>query len=542
MNLAADLRCCEKCYGAGRLTKRPWSADQHLNDIYEKYILQSKSMCRTIANSTDIKHMFERHLEKLMAMASESESLPFSARIRGFQAARHRFASTQKPLGRFILYFPAVVATALELQVRRSNNNDMLTRARSFLESVDEEVLLQIAMLADAGDQASAVVRFFDADSFDVADTRHTLSRFLEEIDTLFLQRACLSLRRDDGSPACYTSYILDMLQTPIQITTYQAGRAVRRSIGGQSAVSEEVIDRCLAHMAGWVRLTAAAVQGEFPDWDVCSAFSVFDLDMSMGQSKTKTFVKQSLTRLAKTFDCHPGRLEAQYQDFRKSAVHHKTMGKNNFDAWKASVMSQHRYGSKSAHSAAELLQILATYGVFIGGASTSSVERCFAALRVVHPPGRQSLSAHSIESDLRVKLFLKYNNESEGVAQLQKRLCLQAVKVWLATYPPLRRTLTSRASRSRWTSGSQKKVSKISHEMQFLAERRTAVTKATAKSSKRPLSDIVKSATTMSAEIWSETHAKAGAPISQFSASAWSPEAELVRCAAFKVQALALH
>ena len=190
--MAADLRCCEKCYGAGRLTKRPWSADQHLNDIYEKHILQSKSMCRTIANSTDIKHMFERHLERLMAMASESESLPFSARIRGFQAARHRFASTQKPLGRFILYFPAVVATALELQVRRSNNNDMLTRARSFLESVDEEVLLQIAMLADAGDQASAVVRFFDADSFDVADTRHTLSRFLEKIDTLFLQRACL--------------------------------------------------------------------------------------------------------------------------------------------------------------------------------------------------------------------------------------------------------------------------------------------------------------------------------------------------------------
>jgi len=512
---------CTALTCAGRLTKRPWSAAQRLNDIYKTYILQSKSMCRTIANSTDIKHMFEKHLEAIMTtMASGSETLALSARIRGFQAARHRFASTQKPLGRFILFFPAVVATALELQVRRSNNTDMVTRARSFLENINEEVLLQIAMLADAGDQASAVVRFFDADSFDVAGTRHTLSRFLEEIDTLFLQKACLSLRLDDGSPACYTSYVLDMLQTPIQITTYQAGRAVRRSIGGQTTVSQDMTDTCLAHMAAWVRLTAAAVQGELPDWDVCSAFGVFDLNLNVSQSKK--FVNQSLMRLAKTFDCHPDRLEAQFQDFRKTAVHHKDMGKTNFDAWTASVVSQQRLRSRTAHPAAELLNVLAVYGVFIGGASTSSVERSFAALRVVHSSSRQSLNAPTIESDLRLKLFLdNVNSKSDTAALLQKKLCLQATKVWMATYPLQR---SGKANSRRWTSGSQKKVSKISHERQFLADRRKAVAIASSKaSSKRSVSDIVKSATTMSAEIWSETHAKAGAPIGQFSASAES-------------------
>ena len=93
---------------------------------------------------------------------------------------------------------------------------DGLRGTYEFLESIDAESidagwLLTLAMLA-AGDDASAVVRFFDTKTHDLPDAPIVLSDFLSWIDMLCLQRGCLT---SVGSHHTYTSYTLAMLQDP---------------------------------------------------------------------------------------------------------------------------------------------------------------------------------------------------------------------------------------------------------------------------------------------------------------------------------------
>ena len=115
-----------------------------------------------------------------------------AGRICDLSSAKQRFSSTQKPLGRFVLYFDAVVATAYELQTRWEGTAHG-KRGTHFLASIDEESMLTLAMLADAGDEASAVVRFFDTKDHDISEVPAVLSDFLARIDVLFFQRGCLS-------------------------------------------------------------------------------------------------------------------------------------------------------------------------------------------------------------------------------------------------------------------------------------------------------------------------------------------------------------
>jgi hypothetical protein len=142
------------------------------------------------------------------------------------------------------LYFDAIVAVAYELMTRRTG--DTANRARAFLQKIDEERLLTLAMLADAGDEVAVLVRFFDTKDHDIAKVSSVLKNFMNRIDALFLQRRCLE--SVDGCHT-YTSFTLEMLREGKMLSIHEGREMKVRSL---KAVPPELVDRCLSHMAAW--------------------------------------------------------------------------------------------------------------------------------------------------------------------------------------------------------------------------------------------------------------------------------------------------
>lgn len=119
-------------------------------------------------------------------------------------SAPHRHASTQKPLSRFILLLDAMLSTATEILISKTGKPQ--ERCRAFLEQVNEEDLLYLSLLADAGCESGEILRLFDSDVIDLMMVPYDLQVFLDRINTLFLKRGALHCG--------YTAYLTKYLET----------------------------------------------------------------------------------------------------------------------------------------------------------------------------------------------------------------------------------------------------------------------------------------------------------------------------------------
>ena len=192
----------DKTHAATRLASKPWAKDASLKEVFDWAVRGSGSITQLIANSPDLKKIFQTHV------AGQLRSPVDGRRVRDLQAAKHRFQSTQRPLGRFVLWVDAVLATAHEVQQRRRLSSPQVAKkAGVFLEGVSEERLVLAAMLADGGDEVSGVVRFFDSPNYDAARVTAVLEDFAGKVDSLFLQRRVLS-----PVSCSYTHHMLGVL------------------------------------------------------------------------------------------------------------------------------------------------------------------------------------------------------------------------------------------------------------------------------------------------------------------------------------------
>ena len=417
------------------------------------FIGHHTSLTRTIANSPDIRQMFE-HRAALQA--------PDARRVRDLQHAKARFQSTQKPLGRFVVYLPAMVATAHEVLARRTTS-EVGNRAKEFLQNLDEDRIVTLAMLADAGDEAGMVVRFFDTQGYDLAAVPAMLNRFIEAITALFIRRGCVK-PVDCGQTSChtFTSFALDMLRgEPLHLVT----RSETRSIGGPTWQWHSTVDRCLARMMAWVRLAIKTVQAEFPHFEVLSAFAAFDLD----QSGTSVFARDALHRLSAVFGVSHDALIAQFNDFRRAAVtYRKHHDLSNYDAWAKSLNALDASSSltRDRHPCQELRAVLCRYGAFLG-ASASSVERTFSVLVNAAGKQRSSMSTTNMTVDLRLKTAPPCNAGDHV-------LLVKASAIWAQKFGLHKKSGPTR--KRRWQGGGPNLVGgRSSLEAQITAKRRKA-------------------------------------------------------------------
>jgi hypothetical protein len=147
--------CCvvrDRPHGSRRITLRPWKADAFLRDTWMSLVWSPESIVQTIEHSVVFKQWFQQHVKE-----AESSQWLVPA-LKSLRAARHRFESTQKPAGRFILFFEAILKTSDKiLKLRR--HDEGADRAQAFFLSLSEEKILQLALMADAGDEAIQLTR-----------------------------------------------------------------------------------------------------------------------------------------------------------------------------------------------------------------------------------------------------------------------------------------------------------------------------------------------------------------------------------------------
>ena len=227
-----------------------------------------------------------------------------SSRVRNLRAAKHRFESYQRPLGRTIRLFRPLVLFAARLANERRDHAGK--SARDWLDFIAESPIhiLQTAMLADAADEGMSLTRFCDLENMDVASLSSRVATFLDRVTNLFgPNRRCLTVFG-------YTRSLLEELQRRPIVWVFR-----RRTYSLRQPLAAD-IDVCVGHMQAWLRLCAAEVSAEFPDWEVAQAFRVFDLPPSGdGDATRDPHFEQHVARLARACDVNDAHLLAQFSD-----------------------------------------------------------------------------------------------------------------------------------------------------------------------------------------------------------------------------------
>jgi len=434
--------------------------------------------------------MCERHCPS--RFASEVRLLTSSPiagdRIRDLQSAKHRFASTQKPLGRFVLLVDAILATAHEVISRRQGKAEA-KHAYEFLELFNEEQYITLAMLADAGDEAAGLVRFFDSEAYDVAAAPAEIRVFLERADFLFLQRG--------AEKSGYTSYALKLMRGSTRLLNLSGNRFKR--IGGVSSIDSAMLDRCFARMAGWVQLVALSIKAEFPDWELLAAFGALNLSPLPSQ----IVIDQSLRRLSTVFGLSYVNLSMEFEDFRRFAIdtYHHQSTKEPLSCYRAWVHSVQRMKGardrRSLHPSTNLLPLLARYGAFCG-ATTSGVERTFKEFCKQAGGERGSLNIEQASCELKLR--------TEVQLETVPGLVTAARKIWQECFGVARLPGKER----RWVSGKTKPSLRKS-EKGWLRDRRSMVAGMMDYMIRRSPVETAAVAARLSQTAWTSSHDEVG-------------------------------
>ena len=145
----------DKAHASRRAISRPWEADPFIKDVAWMMARGRGSISRIVQNSLEVRRVFSGYVQS-------STNGTIKAAVTNMRAACHRFESFQKPIGRCCLHLRACIRTAL--YVAGNLTTDASDRANEWLRWLDSEKCLQLAMMADASDQAMALTRLLDSE------------------------------------------------------------------------------------------------------------------------------------------------------------------------------------------------------------------------------------------------------------------------------------------------------------------------------------------------------------------------------------------
>ena len=171
--------------------------------------------------------------------------------MKNLKASKHRFESFQKPLGRMMLWLPAYLSTVQQIIAEREGSQ-VATTLKHWVRHLTAEKLLMLAMMSDASDEGLCLIRHVDDESTDIASLQGLVAQFLERVQVLFGNGACLEL------PG-YTNHIMKVLEKGVHIMA--GDRLTSLVVPGHTS-----IQRCLQKMQCWMKLARAVLQAEFPD------------------------------------------------------------------------------------------------------------------------------------------------------------------------------------------------------------------------------------------------------------------------------------
>lgn len=368
-----------------RILQRPYKADPHLHNVMKSTILANDSIVQKIWNSHVFTSWFERHCSEMEAA---------HGKVKNLRAAKRRFESFSKPLGRAILWLPALLATAHDIAVQREGAPEGQA-AQAWLKGVSSETLITLAMLADAGDEGLALVRQVDDEQMDIGCLQRIVAEFLDRARFLWQEGGCFTT---EG----YTKHCLELLAggLPIIVVTgaRRASTKVLRKPGWAS------LEQCQMRMRCWLRLAEETLQAEFPHCHLLRVFSVFDVQDAMEGHDGDAWVQthgMGLRKLAAALNVDGDMLCAELSDHRPiaTAIARET-GCDNRRAWQIAVQrTQMNRASREVHPATALIATLQRYLAWT--CSSSGVEQNFSVaerLRLGRGPASEATEASQVK------------------------------------------------------------------------------------------------------------------------------------------------
>ncbi len=225
-----------------RILSRPWAQDPFMKEVLQRTITENgAAITQLIQHSPDVSHVFSEYCKQVATSVR-------ATRVRNLRMAKHRYDSLQRPLGRTILWMDAMLLTVIWYTVNRAKN-EAARHCQLFLDWIDEEKIMLLAMMADGADEALSLVRFLDSETHDVAQVPLRCTTFVNRLNFLFVEGRCVSFG--------YCAYAMELLQTPRGFYA----RGVPKTLGGPGRITEGIIKKCLAHMCCWVRLAVTTLQ-----------------------------------------------------------------------------------------------------------------------------------------------------------------------------------------------------------------------------------------------------------------------------------------
>jgi hypothetical protein len=183
-------------------------------------------------------------------------------------------------------------------------------------------------------------------------------------------------------------------------------------------------ISFCIDRAQGWLRLCLAEIRAEFPDFEACQAFRVFDVASS---DRKPTGCKDHFQRLAKICNVDPDALESQYAKFWDLASQEaKATGSGNKAAWRYALkqVEGKKASTRRAWPDDALRPVVERWVAFC--ASTSGVEQGFTQAQLA-VSDRQNCSPTLETSYVKLKVDVKRDNLDT--------VCSLAQKVWAACF-----------------------------------------------------------------------------------------------------------
>ena len=170
--------------------------------------------------------------------------------VSNLRAAKHRFESYSKPLARFCLYVEAVIHVALRIVAERGSDS-ATQHAKAFLTYINNERLVQLAMMADAADEALKLIRECDKEEWDTARMADLVQNFMDRIEWLFEKNGVLDAQT-------FTAHMLNILKSVKSWTV----NGTPKQIGNVLGVPAIEISRCLARMRAWRAVALSVPRG----------------------------------------------------------------------------------------------------------------------------------------------------------------------------------------------------------------------------------------------------------------------------------------
>lgn len=173
------------------------------------------------------------------------------------------------------LFFLCLVVLLFQEQVamrvlHTRPGDDVARCAQEYLEHLDEEAYLQMAMVGDFASDCLSFTRWLDDESVESADLQAECSALARRLLVLYQEGECIK----GGLTLTAVEHLGRSRLLKLK------GGAVK-ILGGPGSLSSEATQRCLNRIACIAKVALVVLRSEFPSYDLLTAFGSFSLSKS---------------------------------------------------------------------------------------------------------------------------------------------------------------------------------------------------------------------------------------------------------------------